>query len=170
MEGAPFGAELLDTAFNERVGIVTLSFGDATPAIARFRAAGATVIVQVQDLAQARAALSAGADFVIAQGNEAGGHTGLRGTMSFAAQVLDLAEKRQCCRWRWGMVGAWPQPLPWVRPVWSWARVSRRASKRRATKRPRPRSLRATVVTRSRILQTTRCCLPLAKQRDRARG
>ena len=91
MKGVPFGPELLDTAQNECVGIVTLSFGDATPAIARFRAAGATVLVQVQDLDQARAALAAGADFIIAQGNEAGGHTGLRGTMSFAAQVLDLA-------------------------------------------------------------------------------
>ena len=48
-------------------------------------------IVQVQDVDGARAAVAAAPDAVIAQGNEAGGHTGRRGTLAFAAQVLDLA-------------------------------------------------------------------------------
>ena len=48
-------------------------------------------MVQVQDLDGLRAALDGGADVVIVQGNEAGGHTGRRGTLSFVAQALDLA-------------------------------------------------------------------------------
>ncbi len=90
-ETAPFRDELIDLALAERASIVTLSFGDSTPAIRRFKAAGALVIVQAQDVSQARAALAAGADIIIAQGSEAGGHTGMRGTLSFAAQVLEIA-------------------------------------------------------------------------------
>ncbi len=45
----------------------------------------------MQDFDGAKAALSGGADAVIVQGNEAGGHTGHRSTLSFAAQVLEVA-------------------------------------------------------------------------------
>ncbi len=48
-------------------------------------------MVQVQDLDGLRAAIDGEADVVIVQGNEAGGHTGRRGTLSFVAQALDLA-------------------------------------------------------------------------------
>lgn len=88
---APFAAALLEVALREEAPVITLSFGDPRPALERCRAAGRTTIVQVQDLAGARVALASGADALIAQGNEAGGHTGRRGTLSFAAQVLDLA-------------------------------------------------------------------------------
>lgn len=91
-ETAPFRDELIDLALRMNVPNVTLSFGDFGPALARFKAAGATVLVQVQDAAQARAALAGGADVVMAQGAEAGGHTGQRGTLSFAAQVIEMAD------------------------------------------------------------------------------
>ncbi len=48
-------------------------------------------MVQVQDLDGLRAALDGGADVIIVQGNEAGGHTGRRGTLNFVAQALELA-------------------------------------------------------------------------------
>ena len=92
-ETAPYRDELVAMALDARVEFVTLSFGGFEPYLARFKAAGAIVIVQVQDVAQARSALAGGADVVIAQGSEAGGHTGLRGTLSFAAQVLELADE-----------------------------------------------------------------------------
>jgi nitronate monooxygenase len=88
---APFAMDLVDVVLAERPPVVTLSFGDPLPALARCREAGLATVVQVQDLDGARAALAAGCDLLIAQGNEAGGHTGRRGTLSFAAQVLDLA-------------------------------------------------------------------------------
>ena len=88
---APVAERWVDVAIEERVPVVTLSFGDPLPALERCRAAGLRTIVQVQDLVGARAAIAARPDILIVQGNEAGGHTGRRGTLSFAAQVLDLA-------------------------------------------------------------------------------
>ena len=91
-EWAPFWRELLDVAIVEQVPAVAVSFGDVLPAIQRCRAAGIRVMVQVQTMAAARAALAERPDLLIAQGHEAGGHTGVRGTLSFAAQVLEIAE------------------------------------------------------------------------------
>jgi nitronate monooxygenase len=88
---APWALDFVDVVLAERPPVVTLSFGDPLPHLARCRAAGVPTIVQTQDVAGARAALDAGADAVVAQGNEAGGHTGRRGTLAFAAQVLDMA-------------------------------------------------------------------------------
>jgi nitronate monooxygenase len=88
---APWALDLLEVALAERVPIVTLSFGDPSAHVDRCRSAGVRTIVQVQDVDGARAAIAAAPDAVIAQGNEAGGHTGRRGTLGFAAQVLDLA-------------------------------------------------------------------------------
>jgi nitronate monooxygenase len=88
---SPWAMDLLDVVLSDRPPIVTLSFGDPLPHLERCRSAGLRTIVQVQDVDGARAAIAAAPDAVIAQGNEAGGHTGRRGTMSFAAQVLDFA-------------------------------------------------------------------------------
>jgi len=49
-------------------------------------------LVQAGMGVEAGAALAARPDAIVAQGNEAGGHTGRRGTLAFAAQVLDLAD------------------------------------------------------------------------------
>jgi nitronate monooxygenase len=88
---APFAAELVSIAIEERVPVVTLSFGDPLPALRRCKEEGIPVLVQVQDFQLAKAVIAEGPDGIIAQGNEAGGHTGARGTLSFAAQVLDAA-------------------------------------------------------------------------------
>ena len=53
-----------------------LSFGDPSPYTDRIKAAGSRIICQVQTLEQARQAASAGADIIIAQGRDAGGHSG----------------------------------------------------------------------------------------------
>lgn len=88
---APFAGTLVDVAIAARPPVVTLSFGDTLPALEKCRAAGLKALVQVQDFASARAVLAAGPSGIIVQGNEAGGHTGQRGTLSFAAQVLEIA-------------------------------------------------------------------------------
>jgi nitronate monooxygenase len=64
----------LDAALEAGVPIVTFSWGDAEPHLARVRAAGAKVGIQVTNVAGAQRALGQGADFLICQGNEAGGH------------------------------------------------------------------------------------------------
>ena len=53
--------------------------------------AGIRWIQQVTTLAQARAALAAGADVIVAQGSEAGGHSGQIGTLVLVPQVVDAA-------------------------------------------------------------------------------
>ncbi|MGD9935442.1 MAG: NAD(P)H-dependent flavin oxidoreductase [Dehalococcoidia bacterium] len=88
---APFAGDLLDVAIAARPAAITLSFGDSRPAIERCRAAGIPVIAQVQGFEQATAVLKARPDVLVVQGNEAGGHTGSRGTLGFAAQVLGVA-------------------------------------------------------------------------------
>ncbi len=88
---APFAGALLEIAIAARPPVITLSFGDVIPALEKCHAAGIPAVVQVQDFASARAVLALRPAAIIVQGNEAGGHTGRRGTMSFAAQVLEIA-------------------------------------------------------------------------------
>ena len=65
----------LDVALDAKPAAVMLSFGDPTPFIGRIRDAGCKVICQVQTLAQAKEAAAAGANVIIAQGRDAGGHS-----------------------------------------------------------------------------------------------
>ncbi|WP_332813079.1 NAD(P)H-dependent flavin oxidoreductase [Ramlibacter sp.] len=82
--------ELLDRMLAHRPAAVMLSFGDPAPFVPRIREAGAQVICQVQTLAMARQALAAGADMLVAQGSEAGGHGLQRSTFTLVPEVADL--------------------------------------------------------------------------------
>lgn len=66
--------ERLEVALEERVPCVSFSFGLRQDLVARARAGGAFVLVQVASAQAARAAQAAGADGLIVQGIEAGGH------------------------------------------------------------------------------------------------
>jgi nitronate monooxygenase len=66
--------DVLDRALAHRPTAVMLSFGDPRPFAAAVKAAGSILICQVQSLAHAHEALAAGADILVAQGTEAGGH------------------------------------------------------------------------------------------------
>jgi len=72
---------------------VMLSFGDPSPFAERIRRAGAALILQVTDLEEARQAVDLGADFIVAQGTESGGHGSRHGrsTLPFVPLVVDLA-------------------------------------------------------------------------------
>jgi nitronate monooxygenase len=78
-------------AFGPRA--VMLSFGDPSPFVAAVRAAGAILIIQVTSLDEARQAVDLGADVIVAQGTEAGGHGARRGrsTLPFVPVVVDYA-------------------------------------------------------------------------------
>ncbi len=80
-----------DVCLEERVPSLTLSFGDPTPFVAKAHGAGVQVLSQVQTVAGARQAAAAGVDAIIAQGGEAGGHTGSVATMALVPQVVDAA-------------------------------------------------------------------------------
>ncbi|TAM60643.1 nitronate monooxygenase, partial [bacterium] len=79
----------LDVALAHKPAAVMFSFGDYAPFIERVKRAGAKVIVQVQTLAAAREAARLGADAIVAQGTEAGGHGASRGTLPLVAAVVD---------------------------------------------------------------------------------
>ena len=82
--------QALDVALDAKPTAVMLSFGDPTPYTARIKATGAKIICQVQTLEQARQAAAAGADVIIAQGRDAGGHSGMtRGTIGLVPAVVD---------------------------------------------------------------------------------
>lgn len=83
--------EVVDRALAHEPAAVMLSFGDPAPYAESVHAAGAVLIVQVTDLDEARRAVDAGADAIVAQGTEAGGHGGMRGTLPFVPAVVDLA-------------------------------------------------------------------------------
>jgi len=67
-----------------------LSFGDPRPFAPTIRAAGVRLICQVQTVAQAREALEAGADVIVAQGTEAGGHGQTEPLITLLPRVVDL--------------------------------------------------------------------------------
>jgi nitronate monooxygenase len=83
--------ELLDIALDHGASAIWLSFGDPAPYAKRVRAAGAKLVCQVQTEAMAKACLDAGADILVAQGAEAGGHGASRGTLTLVPAVADLA-------------------------------------------------------------------------------
>jgi nitronate monooxygenase len=86
--------ELLDIALDARPRAIMLSFGDPKPFAPRVKAAGARLICQVQDEEMAKLALDAGADILIAQGTEAGGHGASRTTIDLVPAIVDLAAGR----------------------------------------------------------------------------
>jgi nitronate monooxygenase len=85
-------ASAVEQALSYRPDAIMLSFGDPAPYAGLVRDAGAKLIIQVTDLDEARQAQDAGADVIVAQGTEAGGHGGERGrsTMAFVPVVADL--------------------------------------------------------------------------------
>ena len=83
--------ELVDLAIAAKPAFVSISFGDPTPYVERFHDAGILVGAQVQSRTWARTALDAGVDILIAQGTEAGGHTGAVGTLPLLQIVLEMA-------------------------------------------------------------------------------
>jgi nitronate monooxygenase len=87
--------ELLDETLERQPATIMLSFGDLQPFAERIHAAGVPLIAQVQTLGQAREALDAGAEILVAQGGEAGGHgMTVRSTFTLVPDVVDLAAER----------------------------------------------------------------------------
>src|SRR5438132_2455282 len=86
--------ELLDIALAAKPRAIMLSFGDPAPFARRIKKAGALLICQVQSEDMARQALDAGADILIAQGTEAGGHGASRTTIDIVPAIVDLAAGR----------------------------------------------------------------------------
>jgi len=82
--------ETLDIALDRKPAAIMLSFGDPTRFAPQIKAAGCKLICQVQSVEGARVAADAGADVIVAQGRDAGGHAGtMRGTMGLVPAAVD---------------------------------------------------------------------------------
>ena len=81
---------LLDLALEHDPTALFLSFGELAPFAARIKDAGVILIAQVQSVAQAQRAVAQGADIIVAQGTEAGGHGGVMATLALVPAVVDV--------------------------------------------------------------------------------
>ena len=82
---------LLDRVLERRPRAVHLSFGDPRPLGAKVKEAGVPLLCQVQNREDALLAAEAGADVVVAQGGEAGGHGDeRRSTLTLVPEIADL--------------------------------------------------------------------------------
>jgi nitronate monooxygenase len=95
----PFDTEQLELVLELRPRVVSFHFGLPTQsAVQRIREAGCTILSSATTVAEARLLEANGADVVIAQGVDAGGHrgsfsgspgAGLVGTMALVPQIVD---------------------------------------------------------------------------------
>ena len=81
---------LLEHVLGRRPRAIMLSFGDPRAAARIVKEAGVPLLCQVQSRADAQLAIEAGADVIVAQGSEAGGHGASRGTLTLVPEVADL--------------------------------------------------------------------------------
>jgi nitronate monooxygenase len=81
--------ETVELALSYEPHAFMLSFGDPDPFVPAIKEAGCALICQVQDVEDGRAAGAAGADIIVAQGTEAGGHGAHRSTLPLVPAVVD---------------------------------------------------------------------------------
>ena len=85
--------ELLTAAIAARPALVSVSFGDPSPYVGPLHDAGIAVATAVNTRADVDRAHDAGVDVLVAQGTEAGGHTGRRATLPLLQEVLAATDR-----------------------------------------------------------------------------
>ncbi len=85
--------DLLEATIAAEPSLVSVSFGDPAPYVGPLHDAGIAACAQVNSTADVHRALDAGIDIVVAQGTEAGGHTGRRATLPLLQEVLTLTDR-----------------------------------------------------------------------------
>ena len=84
--------QLAAIAAEEKVAVITTGAGDPTRFIPAWKESGAKVIPVVAAVALAKLVAKRGADAVIAEGTESGGHVGETTTMALVPQVVDAVD------------------------------------------------------------------------------
>jgi NAD(P)H-dependent flavin oxidoreductase YrpB (nitropropane dioxygenase family) len=86
---------LLDVAFGHKIALIASALGTPPAGLVdRAKSAGVAVAALVGQAKHARRQLDAGVDVLIAQGTEAGGHTGTIATMVLTPEIVDIAGGR----------------------------------------------------------------------------
>lgn len=86
---SPHSKDISDVVIEEGVKIVTTGAGNPGPYMEKWKAAGIIVIPVVPSVALAIRMQRAGADAVVVEGTEAGGHIGELTTMAIVPQTVD---------------------------------------------------------------------------------
>jgi NAD(P)H-dependent flavin oxidoreductase YrpB (nitropropane dioxygenase family) len=82
--------ELIDVSLAHPIRLIASALGTPPPVmVSRAREAGVPVAALVGTAEHARRQVAAGVDLIVAQGTEAGGHTGLISTMVLVPEVVD---------------------------------------------------------------------------------
>ena len=89
---SPFVKEVMQVVIDERVPVVTTGAGNPGEYVPALKEIGAKVIPVVASVALAKRLVKSGADAVIAEGCESGGHIGEISTMPLIPQVVDAVE------------------------------------------------------------------------------
>ena len=85
--------EHLEAVLELRPALVSLSFGDYAPYVDTLKRAGIVVAMQAGTVADAREAIDAGVEVIVARGAEAGGHgRNTVGTLPLLQAILELTE------------------------------------------------------------------------------
>lgn len=86
---SPFAPDLVQLCIDEKIKVITTGAGNPGQYIDALKAIGAKVIPVVPSVALAKRMERAGADAVVCEGMEAGGHIGELTTMTLVPQVVD---------------------------------------------------------------------------------
>ncbi len=81
----------LEVVLDHRIPLLALGIGSPPWAVSQAKEQGSKILSLVGQPRHAEHALRAGADILVAQGTDAGGHTGAIGTFSLVPQIVDLA-------------------------------------------------------------------------------
>jgi NAD(P)H-dependent flavin oxidoreductase YrpB (nitropropane dioxygenase family) len=84
-----FSKSQVEAILDLKVPVFASGLGNPAPYVEAFHAQGAKVIGLVGNVKNARRVADGGTDVVVAQGTEAGGHTGRIGTLALVPQVID---------------------------------------------------------------------------------
>lgn len=85
--------QLLEQVLAEQPAALMLSFGEPEPHASRIKALSIPLICQAQGMKYVREAVDAGADIIVAEGCEAGGHSGQRGTFTLVPEAANYLAK-----------------------------------------------------------------------------
>ena len=86
---SPFSDEVMEVVIEEKPAVVATGAGNPGKYIERLKEAGIKIMPVIASVAMAKRMEKAGADAVIAEGTEAGGHIGELTTMVLTPQVVD---------------------------------------------------------------------------------
>lgn len=84
--------EQMEVVIEEKIPVFAAGLGNPGPWVERLHANGTKVLSLVGNVKNAKRVAAAGVDVVVAQGTEAGGHTGRIATLALVPQAVDAVE------------------------------------------------------------------------------